>query len=101
MGVRIQWSASALDDLDRALAFIAAENPAAAKKLVRKVVESTRKLKDYPDSGRAVPEFQNPEIRELIVGPFRLIYRRSPKEARIVCVLRAERDLGSKNSDGL
>lgn len=94
MGVKVRWSESALDDLDRALGFIAADNPTAAKKLTQKAIESTRKLKDYPDSGRIVPEFHNPEIRELIVGPFRLIYRRSSREARIVCVLRAERDLG-------
>ena len=96
MGVRVRWSESALDDLDRALAYIAADNPGAAKKLGRKARESTRKLKDYPDSGRVVPEFQNIEIRELIVGPFRLIYRRTQVEARIVCILRAERDLGQQ-----
>ena len=101
MGVRVRWSESALDDLDRALAYIAADNPGAAKKLGRKARESTRKLKDYPDSGRVVPEFQNIEIRELIVGPFRLIYRRTQVEARIVCVLRAERNLGSETIEQL
>ena len=101
MGVRVRWSESALDDLDRALAYIAADNPGAAKKLGRKARESTRKLKDYPDSGRVVPEIQNIEIRELIVGPFRLIYRRTRSEARIVCILRAERDFGPETIEQL
>jgi len=93
MGVRVQWSESALDDLDRALAYIAADNPGAAKKLGQNARESTRKLKDFPDTGRVVPEIQNATIRELIVGPFRLIYRRTQEEARIVYITRAEREL--------
>lgn len=96
MGVRVQWSESALDDLDRALAYIAADNPEAAKKLGRKARESTRKLKEFPDAGRVVPEMQDAAIRELIVGPFRVIYRRTEAEARIVYIVRAERELDAE-----
>jgi toxin ParE1/3/4 len=93
MGLRVQWSESALDDLDRALAYIAADNPEAAKRLGKKAREATRKLKDFPDTGRVVPEIQNTAIRELIVGPFRVIYRKTQEEVRIVYIVRAERDL--------
>ncbi len=47
-----------------------------------------------------VPELQNPDIRELIVGPFRLIYRRSQEEARIVYITRAERLLDAEEIEG-
>ena len=100
MGLRVQWSEGALEDLEQSLAFIAADNPDAAKTLGRKARESTRKLKEFPDLGRMVPELQNPGIRELIVGPFRLIYRRSPEEARIVYITRAERLLDSEEIEG-
>ncbi len=49
MGLRVQWSEGALEDLEQSLAFIAADNPDAAKNLGRKARESTRKLREFPD----------------------------------------------------
>lgn len=43
-------------------------------------------LRDHPDTGRVVPEFNQPFLRELIHPPFRIVYRREPKQVRIVRV---------------
>ncbi len=38
------------------------------------VFDHCQKLSDQPESGRIVPEFRRPEIRELIHGNHRLVY---------------------------
>ncbi|WP_369414905.1 type II toxin-antitoxin system RelE/ParE family toxin [Mangrovivirga halotolerans] len=42
---------------------------------VSRIKESTKSLKEFPKSGRIVPEIGNEDIRELIEGNYRIIYR--------------------------
>ena len=93
MVLKVHWSESALEDLDRALAFIAADNPEA---LWRQARTATRSLVRYPLKGRMVPEYQDPQIRELIVGPFRIVYTtEEPAILHILAAIRGERRLPS------
>jgi toxin ParE1/3/4 len=38
------------------------------------IFERTQILKNFPEAGRVVPEFNNPNIRELTEGNYRIIY---------------------------
>jgi plasmid stabilization system protein ParE len=92
MGVRVEWSEPALDELEAALEYIAFDQPAAARALWQQARTATRSLRRYPMKGRMVPEYQDPAIRELIVGPFRLIYTTEvPGIATILAAVRSER----------
>ncbi len=48
-------------------------------------------LKDHPDIGRIVPEFEETHIRELIHPPFRIVYLRDKNAIQIIRVWRSER----------
>ena len=61
------------------------------ERLVREIVAAVERLADYPESGRVVPEFDDPQLREIIHPPFRIVYRLDPERARIVRVWRGER----------
>lgn len=50
--MRIRWTNRALDTLDTAIEYIAADNPAAAKKIAQKVWDSVQLLKEQPGLGR-------------------------------------------------
>jgi hypothetical protein len=50
-------------------------------------------LKRFPEAGAPVEEKGFEAFRELLVGPFRIIYRFTGTECRIGAVVRAERDL--------
>ncbi len=94
MGVKVVWSEPAVADLDAALAFVAFDHPEAARGLWRQVRAATRSLRRFPMKGRMVPEYQDPAIRELIIGPFRIIYTtEDPGSATILAAVRAERPL--------
>jgi plasmid stabilization system protein ParE len=42
---------------------------------VGEIVAQVERLADYPESGRIVPEFELPQLREIIYPPFRIVYR--------------------------
>lgn len=55
------------------------------------IVEHIETLAQHPDIGRAVPEFNDEHIRELIHPPFRIVYLRETNSIKIVRVWRSER----------
>jgi toxin ParE1/3/4 len=52
MSMRIRWTNKALENLDAAVEYIAADNPAAAQKVARTIRESVELLADQPGIGR-------------------------------------------------
>ena len=57
--------------------FIARDSPAAAARMIRRIRAGIRLLAQHPQQGRAVPEYDDPAIREIIVAPYRVVYRYS------------------------
>lgn len=80
---RVQWASPATADLLEAVAFIRREQPAAARRLYVEIERRTKLLGTHPTLGRIVPEFENRYLRELIVPPFRILYRLLPQDRRI------------------
>jgi len=57
--------------------YIARDSEFYARAVVDKIVDSARKLKDFPFAGRIVPEFQDESVRERFVYSYRLIDERA------------------------
>jgi plasmid stabilization system protein ParE len=91
----ILWSPRAEADLKEIRAFIETDSPAWADLTVRRLVAAVERLREFPDSGRIVPERESPELREVISGTFRIVYRRKPPLIEIVTVFRGSRDFSS------
>jgi plasmid stabilization system protein ParE len=60
--------------------------------VVRKIVAAVQRLNSFPESGRMVPERNTPEIREVIVPPYRVVYRLRGGVVEIATVFRGTRD---------
>ena len=65
----------AVDDLKDIVFYITPDRPEAAKRLAMALVERTKLLGSFPQSGRKVPEFDRSEIRELVLPPYRIVYQ--------------------------
>ena len=90
--VSISFADSAVNDLNEILAYYAAEQiPHTGRLLVAGIIADIELLKDQPDMGRMVPEFESEKLRELIRPPFRIVYRREKSRVRIIRVWRSER----------
>lgn len=60
-------------------------------RFVKEIISSVEELAILPDRGRMVPEFNSPQLRELIHPPFRIVYRRDKEKISVVRVWRSER----------
>lgn len=72
--MQIQWTEGARAQFIEAMAYIAQDNPEAARRLRGKIKQAVTELREHPQIGRMVPEFEDPSIRERIVAPYRIIY---------------------------
>jgi len=63
-----------LERVEECTDYIALDHISTAVKWARGIFEHCQKLSEQPESGRIVPEFKRPEIRELIHGNYRLVY---------------------------
>jgi len=71
----VSWTEQALEDLDGICHFIARDSLTAAKSFSRRIFETTDRLEENPQLGRMVPELGKTELREILFGRFRVIYR--------------------------
>lgn len=92
MGAAVDLARSARDDLADIMQWYASRGvPEAGRRLVTQIRDRVRQLSAFPDSGRMVPEFEIPSLRELEMPPFRIVYRREEATVIIVRVWRSER----------
>ncbi len=73
--MKIIWSPLAIDRASEIAEYVALDNSTAATKWVERVFEKVKNLSSLPEAGRKVPEVNRNEIRELIFGNYRIIYR--------------------------
>jgi len=83
---RITWTDQALDDLDSICEFIARDAPRYSQVFAEKVFEVIERLEYFPLSGRMVPELKRDDVREIILGNYRIIYRMVDKEVEILTI---------------
>ncbi len=73
--MEIVWTNQALRKLNKFVDYIAQDNLVTAEKWALKLIEKTDQLMEQPESGRIVPEYNEPNLRELIFENYRVIYR--------------------------
>jgi toxin ParE1/3/4 len=95
MVYRVVWSPRALDDVDSIASYIARDSTAHASAVVAKIIRATRILRRFPLTGRIVPEFEHPALRERFVYSYRIIYRIQEHVVTIAAVIHGKRMLES------
>src|SRR5262245_54518201 len=93
MARRVTWTEIAGDDLKDIWEYIAHDSLMYAGTFVRKVREAARSLNESSERGRIVPEYGTPDIRELIVGSFRLVYQVTVDDVFILRLIHGARQL--------
>ena len=88
----LTWSPQALADVEEIRAYIALDSRSYADLTAQRILAAVERLKAFPDSGRMVPERQSTEVREVIAGRFRIVYRREAHVVEIVTVFRGSRE---------
>ena len=98
--ITIRLSESALADLENIRNWYADQDvPQIGIRFLTEILERIDRLRDHPQMGRIVPEFDQPILRELIHPPFRIVYRTEKSRLQIVRVWRSERMLRLESED--
>jgi plasmid stabilization system protein ParE len=82
----IIWSPLAIERASEIAEYIAQDKPSAAEKWIDTVFTKVETLKSAPEIGRVVPEIRNSQLRELIYGNHRIIYRIEKKQISILTI---------------
>ncbi len=83
---KVRWTPQAADDLEAICLFIARDAPPLAAIFADRVLRSTDRLARHPRLGRVVPELGIENIREIIVGSYRVICRIRQDEVHLLTV---------------
>lgn len=87
----VRWTPQAADDLDSIAEFISKDSPHYSSLFVLDVLCAVDRLIQFPKSGRVVPEINDPLVREVILGSYRIIYRLRQDIVEILTVFHGSR----------
>ncbi len=92
----VLWSNTAEIDLKSIIEYIAEDSPSNAFKIIKNIKQKVPNLYTFPEKGRIVPELRDQGImqyRELIIPPWRILYRISKESVYILSVLDSRRNI--------
>jgi len=91
--MKVHWTDTAEAHLDAIYAYIAQDSPQYAMRMVDRLTRRSQQIADFPLSGRKVPEYEADQIREVIEGPYRIIYHIKPDQIDVLAVIHGSQDI--------
>ena len=89
--MKVKFLVSAMEDMRSIKAFIGKDNPQAAVRTIKKFKAAVKHLEEFPNSGRIIPESNNPQLREVIVSNYRIMYQLSKFMINIFAIYEGHR----------
>jgi toxin ParE1/3/4 len=93
MARKVIWSYEATDNLATLADYIAKDSSFYAAAFTQQILDISRSLNEFSERGRIVPELGNPNIRELLIREYRLIYNIEQSRVVILALVHGARDL--------
>lgn len=95
----VEWSARAVRDLEAIGDYIASDNPRVAIDFVDGLIARGEALAATPLVGRVVPEFGRTDIREVLAGNYRIVYRVIERKICVLTIFEGHRQFGGLPND--
>jgi addiction module RelE/StbE family toxin len=93
---KVEWSRPASKDLLNIIEYISLESFDAAIRILKTIKSKCKTLNQSPERGRVVPELKAYGIfsyRELIISPWRIVYRISDRKVFVLAVIDSRRNI--------
>jgi toxin ParE1/3/4 len=84
--MKVVWSPLALERVEEIADYIARDDVEAARIFLIDIFAAVGRLRSFPQSGRAVPEVNRPDIREIIFRKYGVIYRVARQQVWVLTV---------------
>ncbi|MBL3591642.1 MAG: type II toxin-antitoxin system RelE/ParE family toxin [gamma proteobacterium endosymbiont of Lamellibrachia anaximandri] len=85
--MKVHWTETAKQHLDAIYAYIARDSKTYALRTVDRITRKSQQIRAFPLSGRQVPEYDIDQIREVFVGPYRIIYYIKSDQIDVIAVI--------------
>lgn len=90
--MRVFWTAAAISELQAIHDYYSEAAPGYAKRIVDLITKRSKQLAAFPYSGRMVPEYELPEVRQIIEGHYCIIYLIKDEWVEVLAVIHTSRD---------
>jgi addiction module RelE/StbE family toxin len=91
--MKTEFSPVALADLEEIALYIARDNPRAAEQWIDRLIDRAEKAAVLPRAGKIVRELGDPDIREVYLRTYRIVYRIETKRILVLTVFEGHRQL--------
>jgi addiction module RelE/StbE family toxin len=98
--MKVHWTDAAERHLDAIHAYIAQDSIDYAKRVVDRLTRRSEQIAEFPFSGRRVREYDIDQIREVIEGPYRIIYHIKPDQIDVLAVIHGSMNILSSSKKG-
>lgn len=85
--MKVNWTHTASAHLVSIYDYIARDSPVYGRRVVDRLTRRSQQIGAFPYSGRRVPEHGRDDLREVIEGPYRIIYRIKSGAIDVVAVV--------------
>jgi plasmid stabilization system protein ParE len=90
---RLRWTDQAVDQLGAIAEYVSRSSPVYAEQLVQRITGRLEQVLVFPASGSAVAEASAAEVRHVLEGPYRIIYRGRHDAFEVLAIVHGRRDL--------
>ena len=89
--ISVRWTDQAVGDLEAIRDYIARDSEHYAQLVVDRLIDRIGGIPAFPEAGRVVPELSRTELREVIMGSYRIVYRLHEDAVEILTIFRSSR----------
>lgn len=93
--MKLRWTLRAVEDLSAIQRYIARDKPRAGRAWVAKLRQRARCAAETPLAGRVVPEIGRNDIREVLLGAYRIVYRLHDDAVVVLTVFEGHRSFST------
>ncbi len=87
----VTWTQTAASQLQAIRDYLARSSPGYAQALAGRIVARTESMDGQPLLGAEVPEYGDPDIREVFEHPYRVLYRVAGQGVQVIGVIHSSR----------
>jgi addiction module RelE/StbE family toxin len=96
---KVVWTEQAYEDREAIFEYVSHDSLKYARLLIEKILLAIKRLETFPESGRMVPERNERDIREVIVGRYRVVYRTRDSAVEILMIRHSATHISIKAID--
>jgi len=90
---KIIWTDDGVKSFENIIQYIANDSTYYASEFAKRILSTIENLPEFPYMGRVVPEYKNPDLREIIYQNYRIVYKISGNAIYLVLVIHGSRIL--------